>query len=102
MCKNVTASILLAMSVAAAAAQSTSPQSRDNRPDITSQTHCRDKDGNIWLHSSAQLAGSTDRAASTEGNTATSADSSFRPPASVAPSGHSDMAEAARSLPDCP
>jgi hypothetical protein len=99
--KIATASILLVMS-AAAAAQSTSPQSSDNRPNIAPQTHCRDKDGNIWLHSSAQLAGSTDRAASTEGNTATSADSSFRPPAPVAPSGHPDMAEAARSLPDCP
>jgi len=102
MYKTVTATFILTLSVATAAAQSASPQASDNRANITPQTHCRDKDGNIWLQSSAQLAGSTDKAASTEGNTATSADSSFRSSASVAPSGHPDMAEAARSLPDCP
>ena len=99
--KYAAASMVLAVSVMGAVAQSTPPLSSDNRANITAQTHCRDKDGNVWLRSSAQLAGSTDKAASTEG-TATSADSSFRSPAPVAPAGAPDMTEVARNLPDCP
>jgi hypothetical protein len=100
--KYATAAIILAASVMGAVAQSTSPPSSDNRANITPQTHCRDKDGNVWLRSSAQLAGSTDKAANTETNAAASADSSFRSSAPVARSGGRDMTEVARSLPDCP
>ena len=99
--KYVTASILMAASVMGAAAQSTSPLSTDNRANITAQTHCKDKDGNVWLKSSAELAGSTDKSPNTTGSAA-SPKSSARQPAPVASSGGPDMTEVARSLADCP
>src|SRR5215210_6106668 len=99
--KYIIASMLLSASIMGAAAQSTSPLSTDNRANITPQTHCRDKDGNVWLRSSAELAGSTDKSANTTGS-APSADSSFRQSAPVESSGGPDMKEVARNLPDCP
>jgi hypothetical protein len=100
MLKSMATCIGLAASVLGAAAQSTSPLSTDNRASITAQTHCKDKAGNVWLKSSAQLAGSTD-SPSTTGRTP-SGENESRPAVPVESAGGPNMAEVARNLPDCP
>jgi hypothetical protein len=92
--------VLLAASVMGAAAQSTSPLSTDNRPNVTAQTHCKDKAGQVWLKSSAQLAGSTDPAQSTTGGASGQSGAAARVP--VESAGGPNMTEIAKTLPDCP
>src|SRR5215210_8316474 len=99
--KFVAATVVLGGSVMGVAAQSTSPLSNDTRPNITAQTHCKDKDGNVWLKSSAELAGSTEKSAGTTGS-ARSPESPPRPSGPAASSGSPGMTEVARGLPDCP
>ena len=88
--------LLLAATVTGAIAQSVSPLSTDNRPNITPQTHCKDKTGAVWLKSSAELAGRTDPAQTTTG----AGTSQQRRP--VESAGGPDMTEIAKTLPDCP
>ena len=70
--KYATASVLVVASVIGAVAQSTSPLSTDNRANITPQTHCKDK-GQVWLKSSAELAGRTNRSRDTTSGAASTA-----------------------------
>jgi len=99
--KYLVACVVLAASAMGVAAQSTLPLSNDNRANITPQTHCKDKNGNVWLQSSAELAGSTDKSAGTTGS-ARSPESSPRPPGPVSSSGGPDMTEVVGRLPNCP
>ena len=98
---SVATCIFLAATVLGAAAQSASPQSTDNRQNITSQTHCKDKAGNVWLKSSAELAGRTDPAQTTSG-AGTSGQTSPAQRAPVETAGGPNMTEIAKTLPDCP
>jgi len=91
--------LLLAATVTGAVAQSASPLSTDNRPNITPQTHCKDKSGAVWLKSSAQLAGRTDPATTGAGTSEQAASQQRRP---VESAGGPDMREIAKTLPDCP
>ena len=70
-----------------AQAPSVSPRSDDNRPHITAATHCKDKAGQVWLKSSAELAGQTTNAG--ESTTAKAA-------------GNPNLSSVAAMLPDCP
>jgi hypothetical protein len=79
--------LLGATSLALAQSQSASPRSDDNRPNITAATHCKDKSGDVWLKSSAELAGQTTNPTDSK-------------PAKAA--GNPDLSTVAATLPDCP
>jgi hypothetical protein len=83
--------LLSACTISIAVAQSTSPLSNDNRGHITAQTHCKDKTGQIWLKSSAILAGTTPQPHQ-------SPPSSDSTPGTGVP----DVSALAATLPDCP
>jgi hypothetical protein len=79
--------VLLLGATSLAQSQSASPLSADNRANITAATHCKDKSGQVWLKSSAELAGQTSNASgSTTANTA----------------GGPDLSSVAATLPECP
>ena len=87
MFKYAFALLLGATSLAPAQSQSVAPRSDDNRPNITAATHCKDKAGDVWLKSSAELAGQTSNA-------------SGSPTAKAA--GNPDLSSVTAMLPDCP
>jgi hypothetical protein len=76
-----------ATTLASAQSQSPSSLSNDNQANITAATHCKDKSGQVWLKSSAELAGQT---SNPSGNTTAKA------------TGGPDLSSVAATLPDCP
>src|SRR5215213_5230156 len=87
MFKYAIALLLGATSLASAQSPSVSPRSDDNRPHITAATHCKDKAGQVWLKSSAELAGQT---SNPSGGTTAKA------------TGDPGLDSVAAMLPDCP